>query len=177
MSVPSVRTGIPVLDFHAHFPVRGGSDPAQAEYVSRFGEEKWAVIRRHLAADQEAWRRAWGFPAPEPPGDDTEMAARWAQEVERHQLVRVVFVTGGGNERLAAALRPYSDKFVGFAHHDPFAPDAPAALERPLRTFVPRGYKIIAPHHQDRLAAERLYPRWETAERLNIPGLSHCGPL
>ena len=177
MSVPSVRTGIPVLDFHAHFPVRGGSDPAQAEYVSRFGEEKWAVIRRHLAADQEAWRRAWGFPAPEPPGDDTEMAARWAQEVERHQLVRVVFVTGGGNERLAAALRPYSDKFVGFAHHDPFAPDAPAALERAVTSLGLRGYKIIAPHHRDRLDDERLYPLWETAERLKIPVLIHFGPL
>ena len=177
MSVPSVRTGIPVLDFHAHFPVRGGSDPAQAEYVSRFGEEKWAVIRRHLAADQEAWRRAWGFPAPEPPGDDTEMAARWAQEVERHQLVRVVFVTGGGNERLAAALRPYPDKFVGFAHHDPFAPDAPAALERAVTSLGLQGYKIIAPHHRDRLDDERLYPLWETAERLKIPVLIHFGPL
>src|SRR3989442_4504312 len=177
MSVPSVRTGIPILDFHAHFPVRGGSDPAQAEYVSRFGEEKWAVIRRQLAADQEAWRRAWGFPAPEPPGDDTEMATRWAQEVERHQLVRVVFVTGGGNERLAAALGPYPDKFVGFAHHDPFAPDAPAALERAVTSLGLQGYKIIAPHHRDRLDDERLYPLWETAERLKIPVLIHFGPL
>src|SRR2546422_10172867 len=107
MSVPSARTGIPILDFHAHFPVRGGSDRAQAEYVSRFGEGKRAVIRRHLAADQEAWRRAWGFPAPEPPGDATEMAARWAQERKRHQLVRVVFETGRGNQRLARVLRPY----------------------------------------------------------------------
>src|SRR2546428_14057312 len=97
MSVPSVRPDIPILDFHAHFPVRGGSDPAQAEYLRRFGEKKWRVIRRHLGADQEAWRRAWGFPAPEPPGDDTEMAARWAQEVERPLPVAAAFVTAAGN--------------------------------------------------------------------------------
>ena len=172
-----VPAAFQVLDFHAHFPVRGGPDAAQAEYVRRFGEAKWAVIRRHLEADQEAWRRAWGFPAPEPPGEDAEMAARWAQEVERHHLVRVVFVTGGNNERLAAAIKPYSDKFVGFAHHDPFSPDAPAALERAVTELGLRGYKIIAPHHQDRLDDKRLYPLWETAERLKIPVLIHFGPL
>ena len=177
MMESSAQADVPVLDFHAHFPVRAEPDAAQVEYVRRFGDAKWAVIRRHLAADQEAWRRAWGFPAPEPAGDDADMAARWAQEVERHRLVRVVFVTGGGNERLALALKPYSDKFVGFAHHDPFAPDAPAALERAVRTFGLRGYKIIAPHHQDRLDGERLYPLWETAERLKIPVLIHFGPL
>ena len=40
-----------------------------------------------------------------------------------------------------------------------------------------RGYKIIAPHHRDRLDDERLYPLWETAERLKIPVIIHFGPL
>src|SRR5574341_1865751 len=170
---------IPVLDFHAHFPTRAQSwavDP-RAEYVRRFGEAKWAMIQRHLAADQEAWRRAWGFPAPEPPGDDDEMAARWTAEVERHRLVRVVFVTGGGNDRLAAVVRAHAGKFVGFAHHDPFAPDAPAELERAVTVLGLRGYKVIAPFHRERLEDERLYPLWGTAERLGIPVLIHFGPL
>src|SRR2546430_13709950 len=86
MMESSAQADVPVLDFHAHFPVRAEPDAAQVEYVRRFGDAKWAVIRRHLAADQEAWRRAWGFPAPEPAGDDADMAARGAQEDERHRL-------------------------------------------------------------------------------------------
>ena len=171
---------IPVLDFHTHFPVKrapDGADPVRAEYVRRFGESKWAAIQRHLAADQEAWRRVWGFRKPEPPGDEAVMAARWAQEVERHRLLRVVFLTGGGNDRLAAVVRSHPDTFVGFAHHDPFEPNAASELERAVTTLGLRGYKIVAPFHRDRLDDERLYSLWETAERLGIPVLIHFGPL
>lgn len=174
------RLPVPVLDMHAHFPVRRAAeadDPARAAYISRFGRQKWELIQRHLAADQETWRRAWGFPAPEPPGDDAETAARWAHEVERHGLVRVVFLTGGGNDRLAAAVRAHPGKFVGFAHHDPFAPGAAAELERAVTALGLAGYKIVAPLHRERLDDERLYPLWETAERLGVPVLVHFGPL
>ena len=177
-TVPPVD--IPVLDFHAHFPVRGGdayADPVRTEYLRRFGAARWALVERHLQADQAAWRRAWGFPTPEPPGEDDEMAARWALEVERHRLIRVVFVTGGGNERLAAVVRSRQDAFIGFAHHDPFAPDAPAELERAVTELGLRGYKLIAPLLRERLDDERLFPLWETAERLRIPVLIHFGPL
>lgn len=172
--------GIPVLDFHAHFPVRriaGDADPVREDYLRRFGAERWAQVERHLHADQAAWRKTWGFPDPEPPGDDGTMAARWADEVARHELVRVVFLTGGGNDRLAAVVREYSQRFVGFAHHDPFAPDAAAQLERAVRELGLKGYKVIAPLHRERLDDERLYPLWETAERLRIPVLIHFGPL
>lgn len=172
--------GIPVLDFHAHFPVRrapGEGDPPHADYLRRFGAERWAQVERHLQADQAAWRKVWGFPDPEPPGDDREMAARWADEASRHELIRVVFLTGGGNDRLATVIRAYPDRFVGFAHHDPFSPDAPAELERAVRERGLKGYKIIAPLLPHRLDEERLYPLWETAERLHIPVLIHFGPL
>jgi predicted TIM-barrel fold metal-dependent hydrolase len=169
-----------VLDFHAHFPVRrapGETDPVKADYVRRFGEAKWAAIQRHLDADQEAWRRVWGFPKPEPAGDDAEMTARWAGEVERHKLIRVVFLSGGGNDRLAAVVKARSEQMIGFAHHDPFEPHAAAELERAVTTLGLRGYKIVAPLIRDRLDDERLYPLWETAERLGIPVLIHFGPL
>lgn len=171
---------IPVLDFHAHFPHRpspGDGDPTRDAYRRRFGDDRWQTVQAHLAADQEAWRRAWGFPAPEPPGSDEAMAARWAAEVERHRLARIVFLTGGGNDRLAAAVRAYPDRFVGFAHHDPFARDAPAELERAVKLLGLRGYKIVAPLYAQRLDDEQLYPLWEAAERLGIPVLIHFGPL
>jgi len=171
---------VPVLDFHAHLPVRGGIPQAGAvheEYLRRFGAGRWALVERHLQADQAAWRASWGFPDPEPAGEDEEMADRWAEEVRRHGLVRVVFLTGGGNDRLAAAVRRHGEAFTGFAHHDPFAPEAPAELERAVRELGLRGYKVIAPLLREPLNDERLYPLWETAERLQIPVLIHFGPL
>jgi predicted TIM-barrel fold metal-dependent hydrolase len=88
-----------------------------------------------------------------------------------------VFLTGGGNDRLAGVVRAQPERFVGFAHHDPFAEGAPAELERAVTTLGLRGYKIIAPHQRIPLSDERLYPLWETAERLGIPVLIHFGPL
>ena len=105
------------------------------------------------------------------------MAERWAAEVDRHQLVRVVFTTGGDNDRLARVVARHPGRFVGFAHHDPFRTDAPAELERAVRALGLRGYKLVAPLLSGSIAEERLWPIWETAERLQIPVLVHFGPL
>src|SRR3989442_11807940 len=94
MMESSAQADVPVLDFHAHFPVRAEPDAAQVQYVRRFGDAKRAVIRRHLAADQEAWRRAWGFPAAEPAGGYPAIAARLAQGGEtRRRQPRAFLVT------------------------------------------------------------------------------------
>lgn len=171
------ETRIPILDFHAHFPVRGDRDSAREEYVARYGRAKWDRIMGWLAEDQRAWRRAWSFPDPEPPRSDEAMADRWAGEVDRHMLLRIVFVTGGGNDRLARIVAKHRTRFVGFAHHHPFGPDAAAELERAVTTLGLRGYKVIAPLLSGSIADERLWPLWETAERLEIPVLIHFGPL
>jgi predicted TIM-barrel fold metal-dependent hydrolase len=168
---------IPVLDFHAHFPVRGGQDPVREAYIARYGQAKWDRVMGWLSEDQRGWRRAWGFPDPEPAGSDNEMAKRWAAEVDRHHLIRIVFVTGGDNDRLAKIVAGHPDKFVGFAHHDPFRPGAAAELERAVTTLGLRGYKLIAPLLSDSIADDRLWPVWESAERLGIPVLIHFGPL
>ena len=173
----AVRPEIPVLDFHTHFPVRETRDAAREQYVARFGEAKWERVMSWLRDDQRTWRRAWGFPDPEPPGSDEEMAERWAAEVDRHQLVRVVFTTGGDNDRLARVVARHPGRFVGFAHHDPFRTDAAVELERAVRALGLRGYKLIAPVLSGSIAEERLWPIWETAERLQIPVLVHFGPL
>jgi len=166
-----------ILDFHAHFPASGGVDATREQYVARWGEAKWTHVMGWLREDQRAWRRAWGFPDPEPAGTDEAMARRWAGEVDRHGLVRVTFVTGGGNDRLAGIVAGHPDKFVGFAHHDPFGPDAPAELDRAVTRLGLRGYKLIAPLLSGRIDDEQLFPLWETAERLRIPVLVHFGPL
>jgi len=98
-------------------------------------------------------------------------------EVDRYGLQRIVFVTGGGNDLLASIVQRYPAKFIGFAHHDPFAPNAAAELRRAVRDLGLRGYKIIAPALSGSLDDTSLFPVWEVCEELGIPVLIHFGVL
>ncbi|MBE3598501.1 MAG: amidohydrolase [Limnochordaceae bacterium] len=168
-----------VLDFHAHFPHPDDAalDGWETAYRRRFGDRKLAILReRNLNAQREWWRR-WSFPFPEAPSAPLEtQVARWAGEVDRYGLDGVVFVTGGGNDALAAVVRRHP-RFFGFAHHDPFAPDAAAELRRAIGELGLRGYKILAPALSGPIDDPALYPVWEAAEELGIPVLVHFGVL
>ncbi|MDR7471842.1 MAG: amidohydrolase family protein [Armatimonadota bacterium] len=169
--------GIPLLDFHAHFPhpdedLWGAWGRA---YAARRGQARLDLLtRRNYQAQVEWWRR-WSFPLPEqlPVG---EAVRRWAREVDRYGLEAIVFVTGGGNDALAEICRAHP-RFVGFAHHDPFSPRAADELRRAVRELGLRGYKILAPSVAGALDDPALDPVWEACEELQIPVLVHFGPL
>ncbi len=174
MSLP-----VPVFDLHAHLPYDGGElwGPWGRAYARRFGEDRLARLVQRNHALQRDWWRGFGFPEPEAPQPDpAEAARRFAAEAERYGLLGINFVTGGGNARLAAAIRAYPRLF-GFAHHDPFDPEAPALLERAVHEEGLVGLKIFAPAHAIPLNDPRLDPLWATAERLGVPVLVHFGPL
>ena len=77
------------------------------------------------------WRLAHCFEAPETEErTEREQADRWAAEIDKYGLERAVFVTGGGNDKLAEIVSWYPDKFIGFAHHNPFADDAADELRQ-----------------------------------------------
>ncbi|MER3400468.1 MAG: amidohydrolase [Thermoflexus sp.] len=173
------RWGLRVIDFHAHFPV---PDPYladwEARYAARFGAHKLERLRRDARWYQERWWRAYAFPFPEePPAPPEVQAARWAAEVDRYGLERVVFLTGGGNDMLATIVRRYPDRFIGFAHHDPFRPDAAQELYRAVRELGLRGYKILAPALRGPINDPALDPVWQACEALGIPVLIHFGVL
>jgi predicted TIM-barrel fold metal-dependent hydrolase len=169
--------GIPVLDFHAHFP-----HPADdlwgawgRAYAARRGQPKLDLLtRRNYQAQVEWWRR-WSFPLPEEVPVE-EAVRRWAGEVDRYGLDGIVFVTGGGNDTLAEICQAHP-RFVGFAHHDPFAPGAADELRRAVRRLGLRGYKILAPSLAGAVDDPALDPVWEACEDLQIPVLVHFGPL
>ncbi|MFN8517173.1 MAG: amidohydrolase family protein [Chloroflexia bacterium] len=171
-----------VIDFHAHFPIRGditeGGHRTREPAQGTVGAERDAARRAQLRRYQEQWRLAWDFPEPErEPRSTEEQAARWAAEVERHGLDRVVFVTGRDNDELARAVALHPDKFVGLAHHDITRPDAAAELERAATQLGLRGYKMLAPTIDMPLHDRALYPVWEVCERLGLPVLIHFGML
>ena len=173
------RWGIRIIDFHAHFPVpEGYLADWEARYVTRFGAEKLERLRRDARWYQERWWRAYSFPFPEEPMAPPEVQLeRWVAEVDRYGLDRVVFLTGGGNDQLAALVRRYPDRFIGFAHHDPFRPDAASEVRRAVEELGLRGYKILAPALRGPIDDEALDPVWRTCEALGIPVLIHFGIL
>jgi len=172
------RWGVPIIDFHTHFPVPDERPPpAEERYRQRFGDRKAAILKDSWRRYQQEWWTDYGFPFPEehePPAD--EQARRWSEEIEESGLEAVVFVTGGGNRTLAQAIagRP---RMLGFAHHDPFLPGADAELRRAVVEDGLRGYKVLAPALDGPIDDDSLHPVWQVAEDLGIPVLIHFGTL
>jgi len=164
----------PVIDFHAHLPVgwtggrakkRGRGRRAQ-DPVAAYAEKRW-----------ERMKREWDLPEPDWSLTSDELIARWAAEVDRHGLRCVNFITGGGNDSLAAAVRAHPGRFRGFAHHDPEAPGALDELRRAVEGLGLCGYKIIGPDVRSPLQDERFEPLWRYCEERRLPVLIHFGLL
>jgi predicted TIM-barrel fold metal-dependent hydrolase len=170
-----------IIDFHTHFPTTKpwfqdmGPD-AREVYLERRGQRRTDIAKERARAYQSAWRKEWDFDPPEPdPPDDATQADRWAQEVNKYGLRAVGFVTGGGNENLAKVIQRYPDKFIGFAHHYPFAEDAAEKLRVAVNEYGFRAYKLLAPNLDRPIEDEAAYPVWEMCAELEIPVLIHFG--
>ena len=170
-----------VIDFHTHFPTNrpwftGMGTNHREEYRQRRGERRANLAREQAMAYSRDWRLAWDFEPPEsdPPDDETQ-ADRWAAEVDKYGLRAVGFVTGGGNDHLASIIARYPDKFIGFAHHYPFADDAADELKRAVTERGLKGYKLLAPMLDRPIEDEAAYPVWEMCAELDVPVLIHFG--
>lgn len=173
--------GLEIIDFHTHFPTNlpwfkdMGPDIRQ-QYIERRGEKRAGIAREHAMKYSQQWRMTWGYDPPEsnPPDDDTQ-ADRWAAEVDKYGLRAVGFVTGGGNDNLAKIVSKYPDKFIGFAHHYPFADGAADELRRAVKELGLKGYKLLAPMLDRPIEDPAAYPVWEACAELDIPVLIHFG--
>lgn len=171
-----------VIDFHCHFPAPDDismSGAAPRTYATGSpASAKSEYLRQQAEKYRVAWRSAWDFPEPEdeafPPA---VQADRWLAELDKHGIDRVGFATGGGNDTLASVVARYPDRFIGFAHHNPFVPDAAAELERAVTELGLKGLKILGPALERPVNERELYPVWEVCERLGIPVLIHFGML
>ena len=174
--------GFDVIDFHSHFPTDRPWFPDMGETPQRYAERvspaRRELIGRMSRPYQEHWRRMWNFPQAEGkeahPGD-REQAQRWVAELDKYGIRAIGFVTGGGNDHLAEVCSWYSDRFIGFAHHSPFLPDAVERLERAITQQGLRAYKLLAPNIEEPIEDPAAYPVWEKCAELNIPVLIHFG--
>lgn len=167
--------GITVIDFHAHFPCSGPWFP-DYEAVDRHLQRQKRAATRDPQSD--LWHKAYNFPREhEEIADDGEAADRWYADILAKGIEGVVFVSGGGNERLARIVARHPDRFFGFAHHNPFAPNAADELERALGKLGMRGYKILGPSLARPIGDPALFPLWEICRAHRVPVLIHFGVL
>ncbi len=171
---------VPIFDMHLHLPAPGRRRPWGA-WGERLAQERGQeVLDLWVERARKRRRSMWKenrFPEPESPQPDPgEGARRYSQEVERYGLEGLCFATGGGNDRLAAALGGHS-KLHGLAHHNPFDPDSADELVRAVGELGLVGYKVLAPALEGELSDPRLDPVWDACAKLDIPVLIHFGPL
>ena len=165
--------GIKVLDIHSHFPNSGDWFPDYKQVSHHLSKQKEMKNRDR---QNEIWRKAYNFPVRrEEVTDDQEASDRWYRDIVEKEIEVVVFVSGGGNERLAHIVGFHSDRFIGFAHHYPFAPNAADELERALTELGLKGYKILAPSLDRSISDKKLYPLWTICEKHGVPVLIHFG--
>ena len=79
------------------------------------------------------------------------------------------------NQQVAALVEKTS-RFIGFASVDPSLPNAPAILERDVRSLGLRGLKLDPSLQRFNPGDEsRAYPLYQVCATLEIPVLLHCG--
>jgi predicted TIM-barrel fold metal-dependent hydrolase len=164
--------GVKICDFHCHFPIRENFGfPDYPEHVH-------PQFTSHGAMNQgEIWRKAFDFPPSEPATTDREMADKWARDMDEKGVEKVVFVSGGGNERLSNIVKMYPDKFLGFAHNHPEGAHAAEELEHGLRDLGLKGYKILGPDVYTPFSDKKFDPLWEICQQYQVPVLIHFGLL
>ena len=161
-----------VIDFHAHFPVTFNSSPSD--------REPHPLLANYARERGERMRKEHATLPPEPMARTHEeidaYAARWAAEIERHRLRRIVFVTGRNNDLLSSLVARYPDRFAGLAHHK-LEPGAEVELKRAVDELGLVGYKLLAPRTDYPFEDPQLRPVWEFCAERKLPVLIHFGFL
>ncbi|PYG89886.1 hypothetical protein LY28_00485 [Ruminiclostridium sufflavum DSM 19573] len=168
-----------LIDSHVHFDVKGFAIvEIEKRYIEEYGKEKWLKLQAKNEYQSKKWAQAWGFPQREPADDDVKTTCvRWLEEMKKHNIEKLIFVTGGSNEILSRIIASYPEHFIGYAHHNPFERAAAEKLELAIAEQGLKGYKIIAPDLPGRINDISLEPVWKTAEKHQIPVLIHFGIL
>ncbi|MFA5545201.1 MAG: amidohydrolase family protein [Sphaerochaetaceae bacterium] len=162
---------LPVLDFHCHFPVKGAWFPDYPE------DTKVEFDTTNSRDYHTVWRKAYNFPEPTPPLEDDELVKAYIADMDAKGVEKIVWVSGGGNERLSKIVKQAPNRFYGFAHHHPDSPNAADELEKAFSEYGLLGYKLLSPKVDTPLDDKRYYPLWEVCEAYNKPVLPHFGLL
>lgn len=159
----SVGGCILVNDAHCHF------------FSDRFFELTAAQAGLDKPGGEVAASLGW-----DPPGSASELADRWAAELDRHQVARAALIASapGDEDSVAEAVRRHPGRFAGFFMVNPNAGDAAARVERAfdeLRLQTACLFPAMHGFRLDEAAALKVFEL--AAKRSNTAVFVHCGAL
>jgi uncharacterized protein len=152
-------------DTHCHF--------LSSRFYDALGREKYGLDgESHGARAVEAL--GW-----EAPGTPDALAERWIGELDKSRVSRVGLIGSvpGDEESIAAAVRQYPKRFVGFFVVNASAADAEARARRGLAELGLRCICLFPAMHRYRLDDERVAKLFEIAASLGGAIFAHCGYL
>ena len=114
-----------------------------------------------------------------PPEDNTELAARWVAELDRHGVDSICLMASlPGDERSAAeAARAFADRIKGYFMLNPLAADAQDRVRAGVDELGLRGICLFPAMHGFSVQDEALRPIYEFASGKKIVVFVHMGVL
>jgi predicted TIM-barrel fold metal-dependent hydrolase len=156
-----------VIDAHAHL-------------FSHVFFQTFARLAQHtLPAEAPLTAMAQRLGVDIPPADPTLLAQRWVQEMDTYGLERLVLFASvpGDHASVAAAVRAFPERLVGYLMLDPTQADAVDLLRQAVQQHGLRGVTLFPAMHHFHVDEERLYPLYRAAAELGIPVFTHFGVL
>ena len=152
-------------DSHCHF--------LSARFFEALGREKYGQ-QTGVTADRIAGELGW-----EAPGPGEALAERWIKELDRHEVSRAALIASvpGDEESVAAAVRQYPNRFVGFFVLNAAAPDAAVRARRAFAELGLRCVCLFPAMHRYRLDDELVANVFEIATAHRGVIFAHCGYL
>ncbi|CAB3393481.1 amidohydrolase family protein [Kyrpidia spormannii] len=160
-----------IIDIHAHFPA--APKPGQA-----MERDIHPLVKKYNEKLRAEWRQRFGFDDPETshPGNEVQ-ADRWATELDKYNISKIIFVTGGGNDTLASVVRRHPDKFIGFVHVRLEQEDAYDEIVRGIEELGLSGLKLFGPLMTKPFEAPEFTRIWTFLADRRLPVLIHFGIL
>ena len=157
---------IAVCDAHAHLFSRSFFGTLAAQKKDPKAEHSDEAIVKQLG---------WELP----PADNTALAARWVDELDRHGVERICLMASlpGDEPSAAEAARAFPDRIYGYFMLNPLAPDAVERAANGVGELGLKGICLFPAMHRFSVQDERLQPIYELASGEKVVVFVHMGVL
>lgn len=153
---------LPVSDAHIHF--------FSHSFFSKLAKQRSVENAEQLGSVLD-----WDIPSPNP----ADLAAQWSAELDRYGVQRAALIGSlpGEEDAVSAAVRAYTNRFVGFFMLDPTQPDAMTRMQTALGGGGLRCLCLFPGLHGYSVSDARFVPLFQAAADLRAIVFVHCGAL
>jgi predicted TIM-barrel fold metal-dependent hydrolase len=156
-----------VIDAHTHF------------FSHRFFQTFARLAQHQLPSEGPLTAMAQRLGVEIPSEDPAHLGQRWVSEAEKYGIDQLVMFTSvpGDHPSVAAAVKAFPERIIGYTMLDPTQPDAAELLRRGVRHDGLSGVTLFPAMHHFYASDERVYPLYQVAAELKIPVFVHFGVL